>query len=70
MLVDELGSWGKIEFDSSSGWVALEYLRSIQDSDLARTDTRLFEQGYTPEYSVTFHRITAYSLNLRSGPGT
>ena len=70
MLVAVEGEWGKIEANGRAGWVALEYLRSLQDSDLARTDVHLFDKGYVPSYPVTFNAINTYSVNLRTGPGT
>lgn len=43
LLVQEKDGWGKIEVHGTIGWVKLDYLRSLQDSDLARSDARLFE---------------------------
>lgn len=68
LLVEEKDGWGKIEFHGTSGWVKLDYLRTLQDSDLARTDARLFELGYLPEYQVDFFYVNAHSLNVRYAP--
>ncbi len=68
ILVEEKDGWGKIEVNGSTGWVGLEYLRSLQDSDLARVDVRIFEVGYAPDYVIYYARTSAYALNFRAGP--
>jgi len=46
----------------------MEFLRGLQDSDIARRDPLLFNKGYIPEYNPEVAFVSAYSLNMRIGP--
>ncbi len=68
-LIGEQGVWGHVTFDGVDGWVYLDYLRTLQDSDIARTDPYLFAQGHELNYEVTWARVNAARyLNIRSKP--
>ncbi len=68
LLVDEQNGWGQVVVHGTTGWVRLEYLRGLQDSDMARTDSQIFDAGYIPEYRAVIAYVRTYSLNLRSRP--
>lgn len=68
-LLSEKDGWSEIEFDNVTGWTRSEYLRSLQDSDLARNDPRLFTEIGVMEYTVPWAKIrVSNSLYMRKKP--
>lgn len=63
------GIWGQVAFDGITGWIKMEYLRTLQDSDIARNDPYLFEAGHKLHYNIVWASVTAERyLNVRLNP--